>query len=69
MNENWRPTRVQQDIIDRLRDGWMMHWTGNGYCVCKEGEPSRHVREATAVSLIDRNKVRLLRSAVWTLAS
>lgn len=56
---NWRPTPVQQDVLDRLREGATIEdGYGLTYVLRKDGEPNRHVSWNTVHSLIRRNLLR-----------
>lgn len=64
-----RLTQVQQDIIDRMRDGWALHGTYPHYELRKDGEPSRHVAPVTVDSLVGRELLRRSYPVwVWTLS-
>jgi GDP-D-mannose dehydratase len=53
----WRPTKVQQDVLDRLRDGWELKYFYGIWTMEKAGEPKRFVAATTATSLIRRELV------------
>lgn len=68
----WKPTKVQQDVIDRMKDGWTLIGWGD-YQLVKDGEPSRHVATVTVDSLWGHGVLKLdgastRRSYRWTLA-
>lgn len=55
----WKPTTVQRDVIDRLKDGWkLLYAWPNLYIITKTGEPSRHVSSKTGDSLVMRGLVK-----------
>lgn len=62
-----RLTRVQRDVLDRLRDGWKIPkvYCAGDYRLCKDGEPSRHVADATVLSLVRRDLIRKENRTDW----
>ena len=55
MTKPRRLTRVQRDVIDRLRDGaWIDSGYGMTYTLCQDDESSRHVHWSTMHALIRR---------------
>ena len=63
-----RLTTVQQDVIDRLADGWTLAGLGGlwSFVLQKPGEPSRHVANATVLSLINRRLI-VKSAGAWVL--
>ncbi len=59
-------TKVQQDVLDRLRDGWVIVGT-RGYHLRKDGEASRHLAEVTVDSLVRRGLISPLGFATFVL--
>lgn len=65
----WRPTKVQKDVIDRMKDGWiiMTNWASMTYMLEKVNEPSRHVATQTFESLRDRGLIKYNGCCGWLL--
>lgn len=71
MTANWRPTKVQADVIQRMREGWELLETPDGpWIECKRGEPNRHVASVTVESLKCHGLIRrsVIHGAFWVLA-
>lgn len=54
-------TKVQRDVLDRMRDG---AWIGAGFAVnqhvlFQEGQPRRHVAWNTFDSLVEKGAIKL----------
>lgn len=51
-------TKVQQDVIDRLRDGWRLRYDGDGWMEERFQRPSRHVATRTVEALYRRGLIQ-----------
>lgn len=56
----WKPTKVQQDVLDRMKAGWLLvdQWHVGNWALVHGREPTRHVADITAQSLIGRGMIR-----------
>lgn len=50
-------TRVQKDVIERMRDGWELVGNWRSFELRKLGEASRHVGDSTVWSLVHTHKL------------
>ncbi len=68
-SRSWRPTAVQRDVLDRLRAGWRIPRVlcAGDWLLCKPGQPSRHVADATVYSLLRRGLIKRDDSTPWNL--
>lgn len=63
-----KPSKVQRDVIGRLRDGWVLTGGLFSYVLVKEGEPSRHVANSTVSALVRRDVIQNDGPWSWRLA-
>jgi hypothetical protein len=63
-----RLTRVQQDVVDRMKAGWELYQDWKVTQLRKDGEPSRHVADRTVWSLRDRELIYYVSGNLWRLA-